>query len=173
MIFLTQVLLQTDHFDRLGRRHGRAGVRGHDTRCSSRGRGQTPDVNKHLQFLKASIDCGPISSGAWAAIASFLLFSMVQFRDGPFVRPHPGRVNIVSAIASGTEIRSFLEGCFGCKPTVRTSSRFSLISKLGFRARDDEGFGSKSRAAAAREKLRRKLRLHTAKYLGTADLRQL
>ncbi|KAI0754781.1 phosphatidylserine synthase 2 [Daedaleopsis nitida] len=27
--------------------------------------------------------------GAYAAIASFLVFSMIQFRDGPFVRPHP------------------------------------------------------------------------------------
>ncbi|KAH9924343.1 phosphatidylserine synthase 2 [Epithele typhae] len=27
--------------------------------------------------------------GAYAAIVSFLLFSMIQFRDGPFVRPHP------------------------------------------------------------------------------------
>lgn len=29
-------------------------------------------------------------SGVYAAVASFLLFSMIQFRDGPFVRPHPG-----------------------------------------------------------------------------------
>ncbi|TFK52386.1 phosphatidylserine synthase 2 [Heliocybe sulcata] len=27
--------------------------------------------------------------GAYAAIAGFLLFSIIQFRDGPFVRPHP------------------------------------------------------------------------------------
>jgi phosphatidylserine synthase 2 len=27
--------------------------------------------------------------GAYAAIGSFLMFSMVQFRDGPFIRPHP------------------------------------------------------------------------------------
>lgn len=27
--------------------------------------------------------------GVYAAIASFLLFSMIQFRDGPFIRPHP------------------------------------------------------------------------------------
>ncbi|EPQ54628.1 PSS-domain-containing protein [Gloeophyllum trabeum ATCC 11539] len=27
--------------------------------------------------------------GAYAAIAGFLLFSMIQFRDGPFIRPHP------------------------------------------------------------------------------------
>jgi phosphatidylserine synthase 2 len=27
--------------------------------------------------------------GAYAAIGSFIMFSMVQFRDGPFIRPHP------------------------------------------------------------------------------------
>jgi phosphatidylserine synthase 2 len=27
--------------------------------------------------------------GAYAAIVSFLMFSMLQFRDGPFIRPHP------------------------------------------------------------------------------------
>lgn len=31
-----------------------------------------------------------LSSGAYAAIASFLVFSVIQFRDGPFIRPHPG-----------------------------------------------------------------------------------
>ena len=28
-------------------------------------------------------------SGVYAAIAAFLMFSMIQFRDGPFIRPHP------------------------------------------------------------------------------------
>lgn len=28
-------------------------------------------------------------SGVYASIISFLLFSMIQFRDGPFIRPHP------------------------------------------------------------------------------------
>lgn len=27
--------------------------------------------------------------GAYAVIGSFLVFSMLQFRDGPFIRPHP------------------------------------------------------------------------------------
>ncbi|KAF9527517.1 phosphatidylserine synthase 2 [Crepidotus variabilis] len=27
--------------------------------------------------------------GIYAAIASFLMFAMIQFRDGPFIRPHP------------------------------------------------------------------------------------
>lgn len=30
-----------------------------------------------------------INRGAYAAIVSFLAFSMIQFRDGPFIRPHP------------------------------------------------------------------------------------
>jgi len=30
-----------------------------------------------------------IVSGVYAAIAAFLMFSMIQFRDGPFIRPHP------------------------------------------------------------------------------------
>jgi len=28
-------------------------------------------------------------SGVYAVIVSFLMFSMIQFRDGPFIRPHP------------------------------------------------------------------------------------
>ncbi|KAJ8483372.1 hypothetical protein ONZ51_g4745 [Trametes cubensis] len=36
--------------------------------------------------------------GAYAAVASFLLFSMIQFRDGPFVRPHPAFWRVVLGI---------------------------------------------------------------------------
>ncbi|EIN12808.1 PSS-domain-containing protein [Punctularia strigosozonata HHB-11173 SS5] len=36
--------------------------------------------------------------GAYAAGASFLLFSMVQFRDGPFIRPHPAFWRMVLGI---------------------------------------------------------------------------
>ncbi|KAH9841687.1 phosphatidylserine synthase 2 [Rhodofomes roseus] len=36
--------------------------------------------------------------GAYAAIASFLLFSMIQFRDGPFIRPHPAFWRVVLGI---------------------------------------------------------------------------
>lgn len=36
--------------------------------------------------------------GVYAAIASFLMFSMIQFRDGPFVRPHPAFWRIVLGI---------------------------------------------------------------------------
>ncbi|KAA1474722.1 PSS-domain-containing protein [Dentipellis sp. KUC8613] len=36
--------------------------------------------------------------GAYAAIVSFLVFSMIQFRDGPFVRPHPAFWRVVLGI---------------------------------------------------------------------------
>src|ERR1700761_1447065 len=36
--------------------------------------------------------------GAYAAIAGFLVFSMFQFRDGPFIRPHPAFWRIVLGV---------------------------------------------------------------------------
>ncbi|CAG8697515.1 9066_t:CDS:2 [Cetraspora pellucida] len=36
-----------------------------------------------------------IKFGTWAGIFSFLLFAMLQFRDGPFIRPHPAFWRIV------------------------------------------------------------------------------
>lgn len=36
--------------------------------------------------------------GVYAAIASFLLFAMIQFRDGPFVRPHPAFWRIILGV---------------------------------------------------------------------------
>jgi len=36
--------------------------------------------------------------GIYAAIASFLTFSMIQFRDGPFIRPHPAIWRIVLGV---------------------------------------------------------------------------
>ncbi|KZT23395.1 phosphatidylserine synthase 2 [Neolentinus lepideus HHB14362 ss-1] len=36
--------------------------------------------------------------GAYAAIAGFLLFSIIQFRDGPFIRPHPAFWRMVLGI---------------------------------------------------------------------------
>ncbi|KAH0826147.1 phosphatidyl serine synthase-domain-containing protein [Lanmaoa asiatica] len=36
--------------------------------------------------------------GVYAAIASFLMFSMIQFRDGPFIRPHPAFWRVVLGI---------------------------------------------------------------------------
>jgi len=38
------------------------------------------------------------ASGVYAAIASFLLFSMLQFRDGPFIRPHPAFWRVVLGV---------------------------------------------------------------------------
>lgn len=39
-----------------------------------------------------------IPSGVYAAVASFLTFSMIQFRDGPFIRPHPSFWRIVLGV---------------------------------------------------------------------------
>ncbi|EEB92073.1 hypothetical protein MPER_09471 [Moniliophthora perniciosa FA553] len=36
--------------------------------------------------------------GVYAAIVSFLMFSMIQFRDGPFIRPHPAFWRMVLGI---------------------------------------------------------------------------
>ncbi|KAF8685447.1 phosphatidylserine synthase 2 [Rhizoctonia solani] len=36
--------------------------------------------------------------GVYASICAFLLFSMVQFRDGPFIRPHPAFWRIVLGV---------------------------------------------------------------------------
>ncbi|KAI0290907.1 phosphatidyl serine synthase-domain-containing protein [Russula brevipes] len=36
--------------------------------------------------------------GAYAAIAGFLVYSMLQFRDGPFIRPHPAFWRIVLGV---------------------------------------------------------------------------
>ncbi|CAE6418126.1 unnamed protein product [Rhizoctonia solani] len=36
--------------------------------------------------------------GVYASICAFLLFSMIQFRDGPFIRPHPAFWRIVLGI---------------------------------------------------------------------------
>ena len=34
-------------------------------------------------------------SGVYASIVGFLVFSMIQFRDGPFIRPHPSFWRVV------------------------------------------------------------------------------
>lgn len=36
--------------------------------------------------------------GVYAAIAAFLSFSMLQFRDGPFIRPHPAFWRVVLGV---------------------------------------------------------------------------
>ena len=42
---------------------------------------------KNLPFSNNTVDFA--KRGVYAAISFFLLFSMLQFRDGPFIRPHP------------------------------------------------------------------------------------
>ncbi|KAH7915454.1 phosphatidyl serine synthase-domain-containing protein [Hygrophoropsis aurantiaca] len=36
--------------------------------------------------------------GVYAVVASFLVFSMIQFRDGPFIRPHPAFWRVVLGV---------------------------------------------------------------------------
>jgi len=37
-------------------------------------------------------------SGVYAAITSFLMFAMIQFRDGPFIRPHPAFWRVILGV---------------------------------------------------------------------------
>ncbi|CAG8476560.1 8427_t:CDS:2 [Diversispora eburnea] len=46
-------------------------------------------------FPEADDTATNIKFGIWAAIGYFLLFAMLQFRDGPFIRPHPAFWRIV------------------------------------------------------------------------------
>ena len=46
----------------------------------------------HLSYLSTpstSAVISPYNRGVYASVVAFLLFSMIQFRDGPFIRPHP------------------------------------------------------------------------------------
>ncbi|KAF8956530.1 phosphatidylserine synthase 2 [Flammula alnicola] len=47
--------------------------------------------------------------GVYAAIASFLLFAMIQFRDGPFVRPHPAFWRVILGLPLPE--KSYAEDC--------------------------------------------------------------
>jgi len=42
--------------------------------------------------------------GVYAAITAFLMFSMIQFRDGPFVRPHPAFWRVVLGVNLSYEL---------------------------------------------------------------------
>jgi Phosphatidyl serine synthase len=42
--------------------------------------------------------CERMCRGAYATIAGFLVFSMIQFRDGPFIRPHPAFWRVVLGV---------------------------------------------------------------------------
>ena len=76
-------------------------------------------------------------SGAYAAIAGFLLFGMIQFRDGPFIRPHPGPLFKVLRIALLT-LRSILEARAWCQPSIRARAGLSSIPRPQFCPRHDE-----------------------------------
>src|ERR1700722_17961060 len=103
---MPKVLLQTP--DALGSRCGsrRPCIRRHDPGRAQRGTRQTPRVRlfrfappfppTFSCFIFASFSF--CSSGAYAMIASFLTFSMIQFRDGPFIRPHPAFWRVVLGI---------------------------------------------------------------------------
>ena len=40
----------------------------------------------------------PQFRGIYAAVTTFIMFSMIQFRDGPFIRPHPAFWRMVLGI---------------------------------------------------------------------------
>lgn len=65
-------------------------------------RGETSVACMRFPFLSSlvQISCliSFISRGVYAAVASFLMFSVIQFRDGPFIRPHPAFWRIVLGI---------------------------------------------------------------------------
>lgn len=92
-----QVLLQTSHIvcpclwlDHLGVCCNYPG-------CIGRRPRQTKSVRFFLsKFCQHFFNLIP--SGLYAAIASFLTFSMIQFRDGPFIRPHPSFWRIVLGV---------------------------------------------------------------------------
>lgn len=69
---------------------------GDDARRPGGGPGQATGVCLPHHLLR-SCD-SPSTRGVYAAIASFLMFSMLQFRDGPFIRPHPSFWRIVLGI---------------------------------------------------------------------------
>ena len=43
----------------------------------------------YVSLFSWGIPLNSFHRGVYAALAPFLVFSMIQFRDGPFVRPHP------------------------------------------------------------------------------------
>ena len=57
-------------------------------------------VYESLSFISLKLNSikTPCLSGVYAAIAAFLMFSMIQFRDGPFIRPHPAFWRVVLGV---------------------------------------------------------------------------
>jgi hypothetical protein len=63
-------------------------------------REQTKDACTHLLTRVTSSAISHLTTahchrGAFAAIVAFLSFGMIQFRDGPYIRPHPAFWRIV------------------------------------------------------------------------------
>lgn len=73
-------------------------------------------------------------------VASFLLFGVIQFRDGPFIRPHPGIFHLMSdSVPEGhTPLSSFLESGVGHQPTVRARAGFPPVPGFGFGSQHDD-----------------------------------
>lgn len=92
-----QVFLQTHYADCAFHRSRCFGIYCHVSRRPRRRARQTSRVCV-LYFLSACILISFIFRGIYAAIASFLMFSMIQFRDGPYIRPHPAFWRIVLGI---------------------------------------------------------------------------
>jgi hypothetical protein len=61
-------------------------------------RGEIRGACKYCQRYLVCLSSKQSFSGAYAAIVSFLLFSTIQFRDGPFIRPHPAIWRVVLGI---------------------------------------------------------------------------
>lgn len=108
------------------------------------------------------------ASGIYATILSFLLFSMIQFRDGPFIRPHPGAFNYVPDYCALMALccRSILENGFRHQRTIRTGTCLYIVSRRRHGAINDEISGPVTRQATAGEKLCGKLRIYPLECLG-------
>lgn len=88
LYFHFKILLQADHVDRTNIRVGCSGIYCDVTGCVGRRTRQKTCVSS-LNVKSQVFALTRKSRGAYAAIVSFLAFSMIQFRDGPFIRPHP------------------------------------------------------------------------------------
>ena len=52
----------------------------------------------NIYFAFINVTASSFDRGVHAVICFFLLFSMLQFRDGPFIRPHPAFWRVVLGI---------------------------------------------------------------------------
>jgi hypothetical protein len=91
-----QVFLQAHHALSSCSVSSHSGLRCHDTGGSRRGKGQTPRV--WASIIGNDSVLNSLNSGVYAAITAFLSFSMIQFRDGPFIRPHPAFWRVVLGV---------------------------------------------------------------------------